>query len=80
VGSDEGGADGGAGSAGGAGGAAGPLRVAVCITGQLSRLELASKIANLLRPTAAASPAPAALHVFLALERGTHSSSNLVRV
>lgn len=84
VGEDAGGGEGGAGAAaggvgGGAGGAAGVgrggLRVAVCVTGQLSRLELTSKVANLLRPTAALRPA--ALHVFLALEQGSHLFSNL---
>ena len=56
------------------GGTAGS-RVAVCIVGQLSRLELESKRANLLLPTAAVRPS--ALHVFLALERNSHVYSNL---
>ena len=42
-------------------------RIAVCVVGQLSRLELASKRRHLLEPTAALRPA--ALHVFLALEQ-----------
>ena len=43
------------------------LGVAVCITGQLSRLELASKVQNLLRPLAERY---GPIHSFLALEHG----------
>lgn len=55
--------------------AAGALRVAVCVGGQLSRLEVTSKVENVLKSTAAARPA--ALDLFLALEVGTHLYSNL---
>jgi hypothetical protein len=48
-------------------GAAHGFRLAVCITGQLSRLELDSKLRHLLRPLTAAG---ANLSVFLALEAG----------
>jgi hypothetical protein len=53
----------------------GGQRVAVCITGQLSRLEIHSKVENVLKPTAATRPA--ALDVFLALEVGKTLYSNL---
>lgn len=53
----------------------GQLRVAVCISGQLSRLEVASKMVNLLKPLAATNPA--ALDVFLALEVGKPLYTNL---
>lgn len=45
-------------------------RIAVCIVGQLSRLELSSKIAHLLRPTAALRPA--ALDVYMVMEVAAH--------
>jgi hypothetical protein len=48
-------------------GAAHAFRLAVCITGQLSRLELDSKLQHLLRPLTAAG---ATISVFLALEAG----------
>ena len=53
----------------------GRLRIAVCIAGQLSRLEIASKIENVLKPTAATQPE--ALDLFLALEVGAQIYSNL---
>ena len=56
-------------------GASTGLRVAVCIAGQLSRLEIHSKVENVLKPTEATSPA--ALDVFLALEVGKTLYSNL---
>ena len=55
----------------------GGLRIAICISGQLSRLEINSKVENVLKPTAASSPPPAALDVFLALEVGKTLYSNL---
>jgi hypothetical protein len=55
--------------------AASPPRIAICIVGQLSRLELDSKIHNVLHPTAGLKPA--ALRVFLALEVGPVLYSNL---
>ena len=53
----------------------GGLRIAVCVAGQLSRLEIDSKVENVLKPTAASQPA--ALDVFLALEVGKTIYSNL---
>ncbi|KAL3931628.1 MAG: hypothetical protein SGPRY_001044 [Prymnesium sp.] len=53
------------------------LRIAVCIVGQLSRLEVDSKLANILRPTWEQPHKPEALHVFLALERGGYYFSNI---
>lgn len=51
-------------------------KVAICITGQLSRLELNSKVQNLLIPLSKTS---ALLHVFTSLESGEeHYVSNLV--
>lgn len=47
----------------------------MCVVGQLSRLELDSKVANVLKPTWELKPA--ALDVFLALEVGSHVYSNL---
>ena len=55
----------------------GGARIAVCVVGQLSRLEIDSKIEYVLQPTAARRPAPAALDVFLALEEGSFLYSNL---
>ena len=59
------------------GDAGGGARIAVCVVGQLSRLEIDSKIEYVLQPTAARRPAPAALDVFLALEEGSFLYSNL---
>lgn len=50
----------------------GSLGVAVCITGQLSRLEIASKVHNVLRPLSTRSSVDA----FLALERGSAAFVN----
>lgn len=66
---------GGGGDASGGAAAATGLRIAVCIAGQLSRLEIASKVENILKPTAATQPAT--LHVFLAMEVGKTIYSNL---
>jgi hypothetical protein len=58
-------------------------RLAVCIVGQRCRVELDSKIENVLRPTwqalasRPAGPQPPVLHVFLALETGACVHSNL---
>ena len=52
------------------------LRVAVAVSGQLSRLEVTSKIEMVLKPTAAAYP-DGIVHVFLALEVGKTLYSNL---
>ena len=49
----------------------------MCVVGQLSRLEIDSKIQYVLQPTAARRPAPAALDLFLALEEGSFLYSNL---
>ena len=59
----------------GGGGGGGGLRVAVCVGGQLSRLEIESKLENVLKATAGTKPA--ALDLFLALEVGANLYSNL---
>ena len=53
----------------------GGLRIAVCVGGQLSRLEIESKIEYVLKPTARTRPA--ALDLFLALELGKMLYSNI---
>eukprot|EP00966_Prymnesium_polylepis_P080581 1867322-Prymnesium_polylepis.1 len=55
----------------------GGLRIAVCIVGQLARLEIDSKVANVLKPTWDQQEKPEALDVFLALERGGYFFSNI---
>ena len=54
----------------------GGLRVAVCVAGQLSRLEIHSKVENVLKPTAS-SLGLSHLDLFLALEVGKTLYSNL---
>ena len=83
VGGKGGGKSGGGGRMGGSrynsgpadGSSSGGLRIAVCVGGQLSRLEIDSKVENVLKPTAATQPD--ALDLFLALEVGGHLFSNL---
>lgn len=58
-------------------GSKGGLRIAICIVGQLSRLEVDSKVTNILKPTWEQPEKPEALDVFLALEQGGYFFSNI---